>query len=154
MVSRYHPDITGSMRDAAVKAFGEAGGVPEHMMVVDAAGAWELTPICRALAMKETRAGRPEFDAVVAIGCLIAGETAHDQHIARSVTQGLTDIMVETGTPIAFGVLTCQTIEQAKARSIKAGAKGGMNKGAEAMLAAIHACNSIKAIEASPGRPR
>lgn len=147
-VSQYHREITQSMCDAASQTFRGAGGRDEHLTIVEAAGTYELTALCRALAMAESRLGRPTYDAIVALGCVIAGQTTHDQHIARSVTHGLTAITVETGVPIGFGVLTCQTLEQARERSVGAGARNSSNKGAEAMLAAIATATTIKRIQA------
>jgi 6,7-dimethyl-8-ribityllumazine synthase len=101
---------------------------------VEAPGAFELTAVCRALA------ARGDLDAVAAIGCIISGETTHDRYLASAVAQGLTMITVQTGVPIAFGVLTCQSPEQATAR-----ATGTRSKGAEAMSAAIEACRAVRA---------
>jgi 6,7-dimethyl-8-ribityllumazine synthase len=144
-VSRYHREITDSLLAGARDAFKQAGGAEERLQIVDAPGSWELTAICRTLAVLETRLGKPMFEALVALGCVITGETTHDQYIAQSLTQGLTAITVNTGMPIAFGVLTCQTLEQAKARSDTSSAGGG--KGAEAMRAAIAAANAIRDLQ-------
>jgi 6,7-dimethyl-8-ribityllumazine synthase len=144
-VSRYHCDITDALAAGARDAFTQAGGVAERLTVVDAPGSWELTAICRAMALLETRLNKPMFDALVALGCILTGETTHDQYIAQSITQGLTAITVETGMPIAFGVLTCQTLEQAQARAATTGDGGG--KGAEAMRAAIAAANALREVQ-------
>lgn len=146
-VSRYHAAITDSMCRAATDVFISAGGNPHNLQVVPAAGTFELTAICRALAAQVDRNDLPLFDALVSIGCIIAGETNHDQYIAQSVVQGLTAITLETGIPIAFGVLTCQTIEQARARSTSTGSQA--NKGAEAMTAAIQSAATIRMIQTS-----
>ncbi len=141
-VSRYHVEITDAMRDAAVEHFQAAGGAERDLRIVPAAGAFELTAVCRALA------GRPGTDAVVAIGCVVSGETTHDRYLAAAVAQGLTAITVQTGVPVAFGVLTCSSLEQARARA--GGAKG--NKGAEAMAAAIETAQALKALAGEEGR--
>jgi 6,7-dimethyl-8-ribityllumazine synthase len=149
-VSRYHGEITDSMRDAAVETFTSCQGNPNNLHIVPAAGAFELPAVCRCLTMLQTRTGGPVLDAVVALGCVITGETTHDQYISHAVSQGLTAITVQTGVPIAFGVLTCQTFDQARARTVLA--KGDRaNKGAEAMLAAIETANTIKMVETSRG---
>jgi 6,7-dimethyl-8-ribityllumazine synthase len=145
-VSRYHSEMTDSMRDAAIEMYVRAGGRPDDLMIVPTAGAFELPAICRAMAALQTRTGRPALDGAVAIGCIISGQTTHDQYLAQAVTHGLSTITAVTGFPIAFGVLTCQTIEQARARSILAGQPGSshrVNKGAEAMAAAIHQRDSF-----------
>ena len=126
-VSRYHREITDALRAGAVERFGQLGGRDEDLLVAEAPGSFELTALCRVFAV------RGDVDAIVALGCVIAGETTHDQHICAAVSHGLSAVIVETGVPIAFGVLTCQTFEQARERA--GGAKG--NKGAEAMDAAI-----------------
>ena len=135
-MSRYHARITDSLCAAAIDCFRSAGGAEELLEVVRAAGTFELTAVCRALT------DRGDLDAVVALGCVISGETPHDRYIASAVTTGLTMITVHTGCPIAFGVLTCDTLEQALAR---AGGDHG-NKGADAMAAAIDTAHTIRAL--------
>ncbi len=99
---------------------------------------------CRALAEIDT------IDAIIALGCVISGETSHDMYINQSIVQGLTTITTNTGLPIGFGVLTCQTMKQARVRSGgAAGAgdeKGKGNKGAEAMAAALEMANVIQTL--------
>jgi 6,7-dimethyl-8-ribityllumazine synthase len=145
-VSRYHREITDSMRDAAIDVFVRSGGRKEHLTIAPAPGTFELSAICRALVEMETEDDEPVNDAIVAIGCVISGQTTHDQYITQSVTQGLTAITTDTGVPVAFGVLTCQTIEQARARSIDAASHKGVNKGAEAMIAALETVHTIRAL--------
>ncbi len=139
-VSRYHAPITEAMRESAIERFIEAGGSRENLNLVSAPGAFELTAIARAFAVRD------DIDAVVALGCVISGETTHDQHIASAVAHGLTMITAQTGVPVSFGVLTCQTLEQAQARS--GGATG--NKGAEAMTGAIEAACAIRLVRCGP----
>ncbi len=139
-VSRYHAPITEAMCEAAIERFIAAGGSKENLNLVSAPGAFELTAIARAFAVRD------DIDAVVALGCVISGETTHDQYIASAVAQGLTMITAQTGVPVSFGVLTCQTLEQAQARS--GGAKG--NKGAEAMTGAIEAACAIRLVRCGP----
>ena len=148
-VSRYHAEITESMANAARLVFLDAGGREDDLLVVPAAGSFELTALCRCLAMLDSKLPQRSLDAVVALGCLITGQTAHDLHIAQSVTQGLTAITVQTGMPVAFGVLTCASLELARARSVEA--RPELNKGAEAMRAAIETVQGIRWIE-SGGR--
>lgn len=144
-VSRYHHAITESLREAAVVQFTSAGGDADDLLIVAAPGSFELTAVCRALAH------RGDLHAVVALGCILTGQTTHDQYLAQAVAQGLTSITVQTGVPIAFGVLTCQSMEQARERA--GGAHG--NKGAEAMAAAIAAARAVQAatdVESAPRR--
>ena len=126
-VSAYHAQITTALRDGAVKQFTDAQGAEADLRVVPAPGTFELTAVCRALI------NSGGLDAVVALGCVISGETTHDTYIATAVAHGLTELTLATGVPVTFGVLTCQTIDQARARA--GGPRG--NKGTEAMAAAI-----------------
>ncbi len=135
-VSAYHAQITTALRDAAVKQFTDAQGAEGDLRVVPAPGTFELTAVCRAL----VKGGG--LDAVVALGCVISGETTHDTYIANAVAHGLTELTLATGVPVTFGVLTCQTIDQARARA--GGPRG--NKGAEAMAAAIETATIIKSL--------
>jgi 6,7-dimethyl-8-ribityllumazine synthase len=144
VVSRYHESITRAMRDGAVEAFAAAGGRRDDLLVVPVPGSFELTALCRELAHSG------EFDAIVALGCVITGETTHDQYICQAVANGLTSITVQTGVPIGFGLLTCQSVEQARAR---AGGTHG-NKGAEAMRAAIATALAIRRVQDRSPAPR
>lgn len=141
VTSEYHSEVTGPLREAAETAFLEAGGQPERLLSIAAPGTFELTAICRGLVVDR---GHRTPDAVVALGCVITGETTHDRYICDGVSRGLTDLTIQTGVPIAFGVLTCQTREQALARA--GGDKG--NKGREAMHAAIRTAHVIRALDA------
>ncbi len=144
VTSAYHDAVTGALRDGALKVFRAASGDDSDLVLVDAPGSFELVAIAHALAL------RSDIDAVVCIGCVLAGETTHDQYICQAVAAGLSTITAQSGKPIAFGVLTCQTIEQAKARA--GGAKG--NKGEEAMRAVIAAAQAVQRVQRLPlGRP-
>lgn len=145
VVSRYHQQITDALVDGARSAFLNAGGVDSRLHVFDAPGAWELTAVCAAAVEMNDADNLPLLDAIVALGCILTGETMHDQYIAQSVTQGLTAITVNTGVPIGFGVLTCQFLQQAQQRS-GLGDDTTANKGAEAMNAAIAAAQTIRAM--------
>lgn len=146
VVSRYHTEITAALARGAEQAFIEAGGSSDRLTFVDAPGAFELPVLAEAMA----ESGR--FDAIVTIGCVITGETSHDRYICESIAHALQRIALEKRVPVAFGVLTCQTIEQAKERS--GGSKG--NKGAEAMIAAINAAGEIRRLRelSQPGSAR
>jgi 6,7-dimethyl-8-ribityllumazine synthase len=85
-------------------------------------------------------AGTDKYDAIVCLGVLIKGETKHDEYIASAVAQGLMDITVSTGIPVAFGVLTTNTKEQAEARAL-----GSEKKGWEAAMSAIETVLALKA---------
>jgi 6,7-dimethyl-8-ribityllumazine synthase len=125
--SRFNEAVTSSLRDGARAALTEGGARGEDVEIVAVPGAFELPQAARCLA--ET--GR--FDAVVCLGCVIRGETPHFEYISASVAHGIQDASAETGVPMAFGVLTTDTWEQAQARA----GSGRDNKGFESAAAAI-----------------
>jgi 6,7-dimethyl-8-ribityllumazine synthase len=127
IVSRFNSSITESLRDAAVAALTEAGAAEGHVEIFDVPGAYEIPQAARMAA--ET--GR--FHAVVCLGCVIRGETPHFDYIASAVAHGIMSASGETGVPMAFGVLTTNTLEQAQARA----GSDPDNKGREAAAAAI-----------------
>jgi 6,7-dimethyl-8-ribityllumazine synthase len=127
VVSRFNSFITERLLTAAVDALERAGAASENVDVVRVPGAFELP-----LAAKKLAATR-RYDALIAIGCILRGETAHYDYVCSETSRGLQLAQMDTGLPIIFCVLTCDTLEQAIDR---AGLKGG-NKGFEAGLAAI-----------------
>ncbi len=137
IVSLYNGSITGAMLRGAIDAYARSGGDPDALAIVEAPGAFDLVSIAANLAHTGC------YDAIVCLGCVIKGETEHDRHISSAVANGLVSISVDTGIPVAFGVLTTNNVEQARAR---AGGDEG-NKGAEAMLAALASADAIRAIE-------
>jgi 6,7-dimethyl-8-ribityllumazine synthase len=134
IVSRYNGSVTGPMREGAERAFLDAGGDPAHLTTVSAPGAFELA----AIAAAALRSGR--FDAAVCLGCVLKGETRHDEVIADALAGALAGLSAELARPAAFGVLTVDSHEQAVARA--SGDRG--DKGAEAMNAAIDAVAAIR----------
>ncbi|MCA9272618.1 MAG: 6,7-dimethyl-8-ribityllumazine synthase [Phycisphaerales bacterium] len=145
VVSRYNRSVTTRLLEGA-QAEIERRGVPaDRIAVIEAPGAFELTALSNAAA----RSGA--YRGVVALGCLIHGETLHDRYIAEAVAQGITKITVETGVPVAFGLITAETSDHANARS--GGAKG--NKGAEAAAALMDTLGMMDAIgrAVAQGRP-
>jgi 6,7-dimethyl-8-ribityllumazine synthase len=155
-ISRYHSEITQSMQNGAEDTFLRAGGDREHLTIVPAPGSFELVVICWALAMMNNADATPAYNAVVALGCIITGQTTHDQYIAAAVAQGLVNITVQSGVPVAFGVLTCQNMAQARVRAglAEEPEKPTSNKGAEAMIAAIEAANAVRQIQRLVGSTR
>ena len=120
-------------------------------MVISAPGAFELPLLARRLAR------RGGVDAVLCFGLVLKGETRHDEYVAGAAAQGLVQASLETDVPILFGVLTCQTLEQARARALPAADGGRFDKGREVARAAIHALGSLReidAMEAPYGGPR
>jgi len=127
VVSRFNSFITERLLDGALLALRQAGAAKEDITVVHVPGAFEIPSAARQLAASG------KYDAIVCIGCLLRGGTLHYEVIANEVTRGVGQSAQETGVPHAFGVLTCDTLEQAIDR---AGLKAG-NKGYEAGLAAV-----------------
>ncbi|HXN52203.1 MAG TPA: 6,7-dimethyl-8-ribityllumazine synthase [Candidatus Acidoferrum sp.] len=127
VVSRFNNFITERLLAAAVDALERAGAASGNVDVVRVPGAFELPLAAKKLAAT----GR--YDALIAIGCILRGETAHYDYVCSETSRGLQLAQMDTGLPIIFCVLTCDTLEQAIDR---AGLKGG-NKGFEAGLAAI-----------------
>jgi len=125
--ARFHPETADGLLSGALGALREMGAADEAVTVTDVPGAFELPLAARAGAAS----GR--FDAVVALGAVIRGETDHYEHIAREAASGLAAVARETGVPVGFGVLTVDNEDQARARS----APGPGNKGAEAARAAV-----------------
>jgi len=127
VVSRYNDSITKKLLNGATTTLTEAGVADDHIEVVWVPGAWELPLVARRLAAS----GR--YQAILCLGAVIRGETTHDQHINRQVSLSLGQIALESDLPVLFGVLTCETMEQAIHR---AGGNAG-NKGTECAAAAI-----------------
>ncbi len=135
VVSTYNAWITQPLLAGACAAYTRQVGSDADLHIAEAAGAFELTALCQGLAASG------QYDGLVALGCVIRGETAHFDYICDSVTRGLTEITLRTGIPIGFGLLTCETKEQAEARA--GGAAG--NKGEEAMQAALQTIATLRA---------
>ncbi len=136
VVSSYHGAITAALRSGALEAFRQSGGDEKSLQMATAPGTYELVALSLALAQ------RGDVDAVVALGLVLTGETSHDRYICDAVAGGLLEVTLKTGVPVTFGVLTCQTLEQAQARS--GGSRG--NKGIEAMNAALIAALEVRRI--------
>src|SRR5271169_443166 len=134
VVSRFNSFITDRLLAGAVDALEAAGADTENIVVVHVPGSFEIP-----LAAKKLAAGG-RIDAVIAIGCILRGETAHFDYIASEVARDVQLAQLDTGIPIIFCVLTCDTLEQAIDR---AGLKSG-NKGYDAGLAAIEMANLSK----------
>ena len=122
IVARFNGDLTSRLLDSALAELERAGVGKESITVVPVPGAFEL-PLA-AMAFAKTR----RYGCVVALGCVIRGETPHFDFVAGEAASGLQLAALETGVPVSFGVLTCETMEQAEAR---------VEKGAEAVRSAL-----------------
>jgi 6,7-dimethyl-8-ribityllumazine synthase len=135
LVSRFNEFITEALAKGAFEVLAHRGCPQENVHFVKVPGAWELP-----LAAKELASS---CDAIVALGAVIRGDTPHFEYVAGAAAEGLRQVSLETGVPIAFGVLTTDNIQQAMDR---AGGKSG-NKGAEAAEAAIEAANLLRQLK-------
>lgn len=138
-VSRFNSFITERLLSAALDALERAGASAGHVDTVRVPGSFELPLAAKKLA--ETR----RYDALIAIGCIVRGETAHYEYVCSETARGLQLAQMDTGVPIVFCVLTCDTLEQAVER---AGLKGG-NKGFEAGLAAVEMAHLARKLSRS-----
>jgi 6,7-dimethyl-8-ribityllumazine synthase len=136
VVSRFNEFITDRLLRSAYDGLVRSGAVEKDIHIVRVPGSFEIPSAARTLA--ETK----KYDAIICLGCLLRGDTAHYDVIVNEVARGIGQSAQETGVPHAFGVLTCETLEQAIDR---AGLKMG-NKGFEAALAAVEMANLRKAI--------
>jgi 6,7-dimethyl-8-ribityllumazine synthase len=137
VATRWHGELVDHMLNRAVEA-GEASNV-DHITVARVEGAVELPVLAQALAHR--------FDAVVALGVVIRGDTAHFEYVCQSVTDGLTRVALDESTPVAHGVLTVDNYDQARDR---AGLEGSSeDKGYAATLAALDAAHALRMVAKS-----
>ncbi len=127
VVSRYNETITSKLLDGAVATLHDRGIADDCIDVAYVPGAWEIPLIASRLVMTS------QYVAVLCLGAVIRGETTHDKYINRQVTDSLGRLAMESGVPVAFGLLTCNSLEQAIHR---AGGNAG-NKGVECAEAAL-----------------
>lgn len=140
-VTRFNDSVTRRLLDGALDCLRRHGVADDHITVVWVPGGWELPVVVRRLAQ------RGEVDAIVALGAVIRGQTAHFDYVAGNASS-IGAVAADTGIPVTFGVLTTETYEQAVDR---AGGKRG-NSGWEAALAAIETARVLEALD-KPGDP-
>ena len=138
VAARFNEAITRRLLEGAQEALGRHGA--DAADVAWCPGAFEIPAVARRLA----ESGR--YDAVICLGAVIRGATAHFDYVAGGVTSGCQSVAADTGVPVLFGVLTVDTLDQAWER---AGTKAG-NKGAEAAAAAVEMVDLMRAIDAAP----
>jgi 6,7-dimethyl-8-ribityllumazine synthase len=140
IVAKYNDFVTDRLQAGAVAALEAAGVASDAVTIVRVPGAFEI-PLA---AQHAGESGR--YDAIICLGCLIRGETAHFEYISSAVSHGITEAASATGIPMAFGVLTTNSVEEALARSVD----GGDNKGREAAVAAIEMAEVIAQLTRQP----
>jgi 6,7-dimethyl-8-ribityllumazine synthase len=143
VVSRYHGFVTERLERGAIEALKAAGAADDRLAVLRVPGAFEIPQAARRAADSGA------FDALVCLGCLIRGATPHFDYIASAVAHGLTDVASATGVPVAFGVLTTNSAEEALERA----GDGPSNKGWEAAQAAVEMATLFAQIRRTPAPP-
>lgn len=136
VVTRWNDDIVSGLLGGATRALTAAGITDAQMRTVQVPGAFEIPLACLAAAERD------DCDAVIALGAVIRGGTPHFEYVAGECTSGIGEVALKTGKPVAFGVLTVDTLEQAEERS----ADNDKNKGAEAAMSAVEMVNLLKAL--------
>lgn len=137
IVSRYHHELCSAMAQSARAELQAHGLSADAFLEIAAPGAYELPVIASEFAKRE------DVDAVLCFGLVLKGETEHDRHISRAVAHGLIDIGLAQRKPVLFGVLTCNTLEQARARALAPDQGGVHDKGREVARAALGALAAI-----------
>jgi 6,7-dimethyl-8-ribityllumazine synthase len=143
VVSRFNNFVTDRLREGALDAIAKAGGSVAEGDVIQIPGAWEFPVTVRALAHRG-------YDAIICLGAVIRGDTPHFDYVAGEAARGIADASAATGVPMAFGILTTNTVEQATDR---AGGKHG-NKGYDAAMTAIEMALTLRAIRPQRFKPR
>ena len=133
IASRFNQELCDALAADAVAALHGAAVAPESIDIVRVPGSFELPVMVNKLASSK------KYDAIICLGVLIKGDTKHDQYIANAVAQGLTLVSIQTGIPVAFGVLTTETKEQAEVRAL-----GSQKKGWEAAMSAIETVRALQ----------
>ncbi len=147
VVSTFHHDLTGAMHASAVKELVASGLDEADLPAVTVPGAFELPIVARRFAR------RPDVDAVICLGLVLKGETTHDVYVAQGATDGIRQVMLETDTPVLLGVLTCNTLEQARARALPVEDGGEQDKGRELARAALLVLDALDRSEDTGARP-
>jgi 6,7-dimethyl-8-ribityllumazine synthase len=138
VVARFNSAITERLLAGALDALERCGGSPDDVEVIRVPGSWEMPVTVKTIA------GQRRHDAVIALGAVIRGDTPHFDYVAGQAASGLAQAAVEADVPVAFGVLTTNTVEQAMDR---AGLKSG-NKGFDAAMTAIEMANLLRQLRA------
>jgi 6,7-dimethyl-8-ribityllumazine synthase len=140
VVSRFNSFITERLLAGALDALTRTGADADAIDVIKVPGSWEV-PLVAGEVAKQRR-----HDALICLSCVIRGETPHFDYVAGQAAKGIAQVAADTGVPVAFGVLTTNTLEQAIDR---AGAKGG-NKGFDAAMTAIEMANLLRKLRQAP----
>ena len=140
IVSRFNSFITERLISGALDALARTGASADDIEIVKVPGSWEIPLVAREFAQQK------RHNALICLGTVIRGDTPHYEYIMAETAKGLGQASLESGVPIAFGVLTCDTLEQAIDR---AGAKSG-NNGFDAAMGAVEMANLMRQVRAQP----
>ena len=140
IVSRFNSFITERLLGGAMDAIARSGGSADQVDLVKVPGSWEMPMVAGELARQK------KYDAIICLGAVIRGETPHFDYVAAEAAKGIAHVSAATGVPVAFGVLTTNTLEQAIDR---AGAKSG-NKGFDAAMTAIEMAHLMRVLRQEP----
>lgn len=143
VASRFNHFIVDRLLEGAIDALVRHGADEANITVVRVPGAWEVPMVVRRLAHAKVKGGKSKVDAIIALGAVIRGATPHFDYVAGEVSKGVASASIESGVPVAFGVLTTDSIEQAVER---AGTKAG-NKGWDAAVSAIEMVTLGRALD-------
>jgi 6,7-dimethyl-8-ribityllumazine synthase len=136
--SRFNEELVRELLTACDKQLVELGVAATDIDVLSVPGALEIPLVLQALALERRGFGGSRYDALIALGCVVRGETYHFEVVANESARGILDVQLETGMPIANGVLTTDTAEQARSRASV--------KGAEAARVAVEMANTLEAV--------
>ena len=140
LVSRFNSFVTERLLSGALDALSRTGAIEEDIEIIKVPGSWEM-PVTVAELARQKR-----HDAIICLSAVIRGDTPHFDHIAAEAAKGLAQMSLETGVPLAFGILTTNTLEQAIDR---AGAKSG-NKGFDSAMSAVEMGNLMRSLRGKP----
>jgi 6,7-dimethyl-8-ribityllumazine synthase len=146
VVSTFHHELTSAMLASARKELGASGVRDEDMPMVEVPGAFELPLVARRFARRD------DIDAVICLGLVLKGETTHDRYVSHGASGGIQQVMLETDKPVLLGVLTCNTVEQARDRALPVDAGGKQDKGRELARAALEVLAALDQTGDEPGK--
>ena len=146
VVSTFHHELTSAMFRSAERELLASGVKSEDIFSAEVPGAFELPIVARRFAR------RADVDAVICLGLVLKGETSHDVYVSQGATDGIRSVMLETDKPVLLGVLTCNTLEQARARALPPEEGGEQDKGRELAMAALAVLAALDSASAPAAR--
>jgi 6,7-dimethyl-8-ribityllumazine synthase len=142
IIARFNDFVANHLLDGAKDALRRTGSAEKDVKIIRVPGSFEIPVVASRLA------GSGEYDAIICLGAILRGETPHFDYIAAEAAKGIAHVTLQTGVPVAFGIITADTMDQAMDR---AGAKSG-NKGFDAAMTAIEMASLFKKLGGKPSR--